>query len=192
MEIGKKVEPAIQIQNVVASASLKHGMDITAINEVVPNTEYNPDKFPGLIFRLKKPKTSSLLFQSGKMVCTGGKSEKDAARAIKKIVRELKKQGFVIKGKPMIEIQNIVASADLRGPINLVDFYMKAGRAARVMYEPEQFPGLIYRMEDPHTVLLLFSSGKAVCTGAKKESDVFAAIKKIQKELQRHEAITYT
>jgi transcription initiation factor TFIID TATA-box-binding protein len=187
----KHVQPTVQIQNVVASASLKHGIDIQAISEAFPDTEYNPEKFPGLIFRLKRPKTSSLLFRTGKIVCTGGKSEKEAVRAIRKIVRELGKQGIVIKGSPTIEIQNIVASADLGGNIGLLDLYVESGSGAKVMYEPEQFPGLIYRMRDPKVVLLLFSSGKAVCTGAKNEGDVYRAVEKISQRLQEDDLIAY-
>ena len=186
-----RVEPTVQIVNVVASGTLEHGIDIKAVNELFPETEYEPKKFPGLIFRLGRPKTSSLLFTSGKIICTGGKSEKEAQRAIRKVVAMLRKQGIVIKGRPTIKIQNVVASVDLGGGISLLDLYMKAGRGGSAMYEPEQFPGLIYRMKEPSVVLLLFSTGKAVCTGAKKEEDVYRAAEKIGRILEKHNVITY-
>jgi transcription initiation factor TFIID TATA-box-binding protein len=184
--------PIIQIVNVVASASLKHGIDIYAACKVLPRSKYDRDKFPGLIFRMKKPKASFLLFSSGNMVSTGAKSEKNVTRAINKIIRMLKKEGIIIRGKPKITIQNIVATGDLRGRIDLPTLYMLSGvRGGNVMYEPEMFPGLIYRMQEPSVVLLIFSSGKTVCTGAKNETDVYQAMDKISQILIKHEVITY-
>lgn len=162
-----------------------------AVNELFPETEYDPKKFPRLVFRLERPKTSSLLFTSGKIICTGGKSEKEAQRAIRKVAAMLRKQGIVIKGRPTIKIQNVVASVDLGGSISLLDLYMKAGRGGSAMYEPEQFPGLIYRMKEPSVVLLLFSTGKAVCTGAEKEEDVYQAAEKMSQILEKHSVIIY-
>lgn len=142
----------------------------------VPNVEYDPDQFPGLIFRLESPKVTSLIFKSGKMVVTGAKSTEELIKAVKRIIKTLKKHGIDIIGKPKIQIQNIVASANLHVNVNL-------DKAAFVlennMYEPEQFPGLIYRMDDPKVVLLIFSSGKMVITGAKREEEVYTAVKKI-------------
>jgi len=188
----KRAKPDVQIVNVVASGSLEHGIDLRAVNKIFPETEYDPKKFPGLVFRLKKPKTSSLLFSSGKIICTGGRSEKQAASAIRKVIRMLKKQGIVIKGNLTIKIQNIVASLDLGGSISLLDLYMESGRGGGAMYEPDQFPGLIYRMKEPSVVLLLFSTGKAVCTGAKNEEDVYHATEKISQILEKHNVITYS
>jgi len=166
----------INIQNVVASGSLNQKFNLLDIQKVFVTTEYNPKRFPGLVFRLKRPKTSTLIFNSGKMVCTGAKSAKMAKSAIRKVVRELKKAGIIILGKPQITIQNIVASGNLKGN---VDLEMAADLLDNVMYEPEQFPGLIYRMRDPKVVLLIFASGKIVCTGAKSESMVQEAVQKL-------------
>jgi len=166
----------INVVNVVASASLDQKIDLLAILKVFRNVEYRPKQFPGLVFRLKRPKTATLIFGSGKMVCTGAKSEKMARRAVHKVVRELKNNGIIILGKPTITIQNMVASANLHGSI---DLETAADILDNVMYEPEQFPGLIYRMKDPKTVLLLFASGKLVCTGAKSEEMVYESIVKI-------------
>ena len=190
----KKVpERTIKIENVVASASLEHEVDIRAIAKVFPLAEYRPEVFPGLVFRLKRPKTATLIFESGKMVCTGGKSERDTLRAINRIVRMLKEKGIIIRGRPKIEIQNIVASANLHGLVDLVGFYEKGGkqRDSSVMYEPEQFPGLIYRIENPRSVLLIFSSGKLVCTGTKRETDVYRAVDKTIQKLEESGVITY-
>jgi transcription initiation factor TFIID TATA-box-binding protein len=153
-----------------------------------PGVEYRPEQFPGLVFRLKRPKTATLIFNSGKMVCTGAKSEKEARRAVKKVIKELKKSGIIIIGKPELKIQNIVASANLSG---LIDLERSAYSLGRTMYEPEQFPGLIYRMDEPKVVILLFASGKLVCTGAKKEEDVYEAVTKLHKKLEEEDLIYY-
>jgi len=179
---------SISIENVVASASLDQKIDLLAIMKVFRNVEYRPKQFPGLVFRLKRPKTATLIFGSGKMVCTGAKSEKMAKRAVNKVVRELKNNGIIILGKPTITIQNIVASANLHGKI---DLETAADIMENVMYEPEQFPGLIYRMSDPKVVMLLFASGKLVCTGAKHEDMVKEAVEKLHEILQDYDLIYY-
>lgn len=167
----------VEIQNVVATASLNQEIDLLAIVKNFMNVEYRPKKFPGLVFRLKRPKTATLIFTTGKMVCTGAKSEKIAGTAVRKVVRELKNAGFIITGRPVIIIQNIVASADVGGQVDLEEASYVLDN---IMYEPEQFPGAVYRMKEPKVVILIFSSGKLVITGAKKEEQVYEAVEKIK------------
>ena len=181
-------EDSIRIENVVASVTLNQRFDLNAIVKSNPGVEYRPENFPGLVFRLKKPKTAILIFSTGKMVCTGAKSEKEAKRAVKKVVNELKNSGIIIPGKPEIKVVNMVASANLLGRIELEEATYTLGRT---MYEPEQFPGLIYRMDEPKVVILLFASGKIVCTGATKEEDVYKAVAKLHKNLKEKELIYY-
>jgi len=179
----------INIENVVATGALHQNIDLNSIIRAFPGVEYRPEQFPGLVFRMQKPiKATTLIFSSGKMVCTGSKSERQAHKAVMKLVDELNRGGIVILGKPEIQIQNIVASAGLGGYIDLekVTYSLK-----RTMYEPEQFPGLIYRMDDPKVVILIFTSGKLVCTGAKKETEVHRAISKLQETLEEKTLITY-
>ena len=178
----------INIENVVASATLHQNIDLNSIVRVFPGVEYRPEQFPGLVYRLKKPKTATLIFSSGKMVCTGAKSEKQARKAVLKVVDELKRNGIVILGKPEIQIQNIVAAAGLGGYIDLEKTTYSLKHA---MYEPEQFPGLIYRMDDPKVVIPVFTSGKLVCTGAKKEGEVHRAVAKLRETLEEKILITY-
>jgi len=187
-----RAEMAVDIVNVVASAGLEHGIDLNALVEAFPTAEYRPEQFPGVIFRLKSPKTATLIFGSGKMVCTGARSEKEARQALLKVVRRLKEAGIVIMGGPEIKIQNVVASANLTGWIDLMGLYeIEKGMRGRILYEPEQFPGLIYRMEDPKVVILLFASGKLVCTGARKEEEVYVAVERLHKRLEELEQIHY-
>ena len=183
-----KVKATISIENVVASATLNQKVDLNAVVKGYPGVEYRPEQFPGLVFRLKRPKTATLIFSSGKMVCTGAKSEKEAKRAVMKVVKELKKGGIIIISKPELKIQNIVASAGLGGMIDLEKAAYSLGHS---MYEPEQFPGLIYRMADPKVVILLFASGKLVCTGAKKEEDAYVAVEKLHTLLEETSLIFY-
>ncbi|MDH4215097.1 MAG: TATA-box-binding protein, partial [Candidatus Thorarchaeota archaeon] len=109
------------------------------------------------------------------MVCTGAKSEKEARRAVHKIVKLVNEAGINMSRRPIITVQNIVASANLGAELNLE---LAAMRLENTLYEPEQFPGLIYRMRDPKVVILLFGSGKLVITGAKFEPQIQEAAEK--------------
>lgn len=174
---------AVKIENVVVVASFPQKLDLLTIASGFRNIEYRPDVFPGLVFRLKRPKTATLIFSSGKMVCTGAKNEKEAISAVRKVARELKKGGITISDKPEIQVTNIVASANLGGYIDL-DELASQRVGGRILYEPEQFPALIYRWENPKVVFLVFSTGKIVCTGAKKEVEVYEAVERFQSMLE--------
>jgi transcription initiation factor TFIID TATA-box-binding protein len=183
-----KTKAVISIENVVASATLNQKVDLNAVVKGYPGVEYRPEQFPGLVFRLKRPKTATLIFSSGKMVCTGAKSEKEARRAVMKVVKELKTGGIIIISKPELKIQNIVASVSLGGK---VDLEQAVSKLVKTMYEPEQFPGLIYRMDEPKVVILIFASGKLVCTGAKREQDVYDAVQKLHIILEQQQLLFY-
>jgi transcription initiation factor TFIID TATA-box-binding protein len=183
-----KTKAIINIQNVVAAAALNQKVDLNAVVKSFPGVEYRPEQFPGLVFRLKKPKTATLIFSSGKMVCTGAKSEKEARRAVMTVVKELKKGGIIIISKPDLKVVNMVASASLGGR---VDLELAVSKLVKTMYEPEQFPGLIYRMDEPKVVILIFASGNLVCTGAKKEQDVYDAVHKLHESLEEQNLIFY-
>ena len=181
-------ETFITIVNVVGNAKLNQRIDLNAVVKGNPGVEYRPKQFPGLVFRLKRPKTATLIFNSGKMVCTGAKSAKESKRAVMNVIKELKKSGIIIVGKPEFKIVNIVASASVGGRVDLEKCVITL---KRTMYEPEQFPGLIYRMDVPKVVILIFASGKLVITGAKMEQDVYEAYNKLHKTLEENELIFY-
>tara|TARA_B100001750_G_scaffold227063_1_gene220370 strand:- start:1285 stop:1884 length:600 start_codon:yes stop_codon:yes gene_type:complete len=183
-----QTKPIVSIENVVASATVDQKMDLNAITKNFPDVEYHPDQFPGLVFRIKSPKTATLIFTSGKMVCTGAKSEQMSRNAVKTVVTKLRQGGIKVKKDAVVTIQNIVASINLGGRIHLEQ---AARTLPRSMYEPEQFPGLIHRMLDPKTVILLFSSGKLVCTGAKKEDDVYRSVNNLHASLEEKELMKY-
>jgi transcription initiation factor TFIID TATA-box-binding protein len=183
-----QTEAIIKIQNVVSAATLNQKVDLNAIVKGYPGVEYRPEQFPGLVFKLKRPKTATLIFNSGKMVCTGAKSEKESRRAVMTVVKELKKGGIIIIGKPDLKVVNIVASVRLGGKVDLEKAVTTLGKT---MYEPEQFPGLIYRMDEPKVVILIFASGNLVCTGGKKEQDVYDAVHKLHRILEEQQLIFY-
>ncbi len=174
----------VRIENVVASTSLGESLDLQRVAPRMEGAEYEPSAFPGLIYRLKEPKTAVLLFRSGKVVCTGGKSRTEVEESIRRISALLKKAGQKVLAHPKIEIQNIVATSDLGAELNLTAVAVAFG-LDRVEYEPEQFPGLVVRLDSPRTVILLFGSGKLVCTGARRPSDIGLAVEHVRSELER-------
>ncbi len=183
-----QTKPVIKIENVVATASVGQTMDLRDIQEKFPGTEYHPERFPGLVFRLAVPKTATLIFRTGKMVCTGSKSKEMAAEAVDTVVKKLRKGGIDIRNDATVTVQNIVAAINLGGRIHLE----KAARTLpRSMYEPEQFPGVIHRVVDPKTVILVFASGKLVCAGAKKEEDVFRSVHNLHALLEEKGLMIY-
>ncbi len=183
-----QTKPLVDIVNVVASATIDQKLDLNEITKKFPDVEYHPEQFPGAVFRLKTPKTATLLFTSGKMVCTGSKSEEMAVKAVNTVVQKLRKGGIKIKKNAVVTVQNIVSSINLGGKVHLE----KAARTLpRSMYEPEQFPGLIHRMLDPKTVILVFSSGKLVCTGGKTEKDVYRSVNLLHSLLEEKDLMIY-
>lgn len=164
------------LQNIVATVNLDCRLDLKTIALHARNAEYNPKRFAAVIMRIREPKTTALIFASGKMVVTGAKSEDDSKLASRKYARIIQKLGFNAKFTDF-KIQNIVGSCDIRFPIRL------EGLASRhhmfSSYEPELFPGLIYRMMKPKIVLLIFVSGKIVLTGAKIREEIYQAFELI-------------
>ena len=178
----QKVKTEIIIENVVATSKIGQDLDLKKIIKKIPNASYNSKKFPGAIIQLESPRATILLFRTGSIVCTGTKSEKKAKNALYFFIDMLEKSGIeIVQGLSKIKIENIVSSGNLGNQIHLE----KAARILpRSMYEPEQFPGIIHRLYYPKTVLLLFASGKFVCTGAKITSDIELSVHTIHSTLE--------
>ncbi len=174
----------IKVVNIVISTSLKQDIPLEKMAATLSNTEYNPEQFPGLVIRIKEPKTSALIFSSGRIVCTGARSLDKVEESIKKIIKSLEKIGIKITIKPEIIVQNIVASGSVGMDLNLNTLAMKLRNTE---YEPEQFPGLVYKLIDPEVkaTFLLFSNGKVVCTGTKSEAEVNKALDKLIENLKK-------
>lgn len=164
------------LQNVVSTVNLGCKLDLKVIALQARNSEYNPKRFAAVIMRIREPKTTALIFSSGKMVCTGAKSEEQSKIAARKYARIIQKLGYQAQFKDF-KIQNIVGSVDVKFPIRLEGLAFAHGHFSS--YEPEIFPGLIYRMGSPKIVLLIFVSGKVVLTGAKNRKDIYEAFENI-------------
>ncbi|KYN37846.1 TATA-box-binding protein [Trachymyrmex septentrionalis] len=165
-----------QLQNIVSTVNLNCKLDLKKIALHARNAEYNPKRFAAVIMRIREPRTTALIFSSGKMVCTGAKSEADSRLAARKYARIIQKLGFPAKFLDF-KIQNMVGSCDVKFPIRLEGLVLSHGQFSS--YEPELFPGLIYRMVKPRIVLLIFVSGKVVLTGAKVRREIYEAFDNI-------------
>jgi len=165
----------------VITVEFSDKIDLNLLLKKLENGEYVPDQFPGLVYRMKKPRVSFLIFSSGKMNCTGATSLEEAKNGIEKMLKIFKQIGVKVH-KPKIEIQNIVASANLNEKLNLDTIAFNLENSE---YEPEQFPGLVYRMTEPKVAFLLFGSGRIVCTGARNEKQVGEAINYLIKKLKK-------
>ena len=174
--------PKIEVENIVASTAFADKLDLDMIAQELEGAEYEPEQFPGLVYRLKEPKTATLLFRSGKANCTGAKTIEDVKRTVEIIKKKLGDLGIEVYENPEIVIQNIVAISDLETELNLNDVAMGLG-LENVEYEPEHFQGLVYRLKEPRVAMLLFGSGKIVCTGARRIEDVSRAVEKLAEEL---------
>lgn len=172
----------IKVVNIVVSANLGHEIPLEKMAATLSNTEYNPEQFPGLVIRIKEPKTSALIFSSGKIVCTGARTMENVYASIRKIIKSLEKINVKIKAEPEVKIQNIVAAGSVGMDLNLNILAMKLENTE---YEPEQFPGLVYKLPDLKATFLLFSNGKVVCTGTKSEEEVNRALDKLIENLKK-------
>ncbi|KAK3799200.1 hypothetical protein RRG08_054329 [Elysia crispata] len=171
---GSGIRP--QLQNIVCTVTLDCPLELKNIALHARNAEYNPKRFAAVIMRIRDPRTTALIFSSGKMVCTGAKSENEAKLAARKYARIVQKLGFPAKFLDF-KIQNMVGSCDVKFPIRLEGLVLTHSQFSS--YEPELFPGLIYRMVKPRIVLLIFVSGKVVLTGAKVRSEIYEAFENI-------------
>ncbi len=171
----------VEVVNIVVSSSLEQDVPLEKMAATLSNTEYNPEQFPGLVFRIDDPDTSALIFSSGKIVCTGADTMEEVDRSIDKIVEGLEKIGVKVDIKPEIHVQNIVASGNIGMDLNLNTLAMKL---INTEYEPEQFPGLVFKLRKAKATFLLFSNGKIVCTGTKSEDQVHEAVDMLIEELQ--------
>ena len=171
----------LKVQNIVATTSLNVPVSLTKLARSQSNTEYNPETFPGLVLRVKKPKSAVLVFSSGNLVCTGTKSIGQVKQVIDSVIKQLRKINVRVKEKPRINVQNIVASGSINLMLNL---NMLALELENTEYEPEQFPGLVYKLVEPTATFLLFTNGKLVCTGTKNRQQLEESMRQLQKNVK--------
>jgi transcription initiation factor TFIID TATA-box-binding protein len=171
----------VNVENVVAFSSLGKDVSLQQLVEELEGAEYEPEQFPGLVYRIKNPRAASLIFSSGKIVCTGAKSIELAKVAMRKVVDDMRALGIKLPTKFDIKVENIVASSKIDAQLNLEEIAVSLENAE---YEPEQFPGLVYRIREPRVAFLLFSSGKIICTGSQSLADVHKALVKLKEKLK--------
>jgi len=177
-----KKESEYKIQNIVATTSLEKPVPLTKLARTQPNTEYNPETFPGLVLRIKEPKSAVLVFSSGNLVCTGTKSLPQVRLVIDEVIKQLRKVNVDVTIKPKITVQNIVASGTINLQLNLNYLALEMENTE---YEPEQFPGLVYKLENPNSTFLLFSNGKLVCTGTKNKQQLEESMGRLLKNVKQ-------
>ena len=176
-------EVKTQVQNIVLSVAYEGvEFDLEKMARSLEGARYDPEVFPGIAYKSVDPPASFLIFASGKMNCVGARSMNDAKLAIKKLTKKLRKAGIHVKSEPKVQIQNIVASFDFGREFDLERI---ARSFENTEYEPEVFPGLVFRLDEPKVVVLLFVSGKGVCAGARNMTDIKKAAQKIMKILKR-------
>jgi transcription initiation factor TFIID TATA-box-binding protein len=176
-----KNDSSLKVQNIVATTALEKEVSLTKLARMQPNTEYNPDTFPGLVLRIAKPKSAVLVFSSGNLVCTGTKSIAQVKEVVQQVIKKLKKIGVNVTIKPKITVQNIVASGAINLDLNLNTLALELENTE---YEPEQFPGLVYKLDEPTATFLLFSNGKLVCTGTKNKAQLDDSIVQLNKNVR--------
>jgi transcription initiation factor TFIID TATA-box-binding protein len=173
-----------KIQNIVLSVTYEDTeFNLEKVARSLDGAIYNPRRFPGVVYKSVHPSPSFLIFSTGKMICAGARSTKDANQAIRKLTRKLREAHIKVKTEPKVKVQNIVASVNFGRKFDLERI---ARNFENTEYEPEVFPGLVFRLEVPKAVFLLFVSGKCVCAGAKSMKDVKSAAQKTSKILRRH------
>ena len=166
-----KTYDSLKIENIVAYGVIADEINLAEIAEKIDGCELNTKRFPGAVYRIDDPRMASLIFSSGKVVLTGIRNESALQDGLEIILKSLKEAGVKTLDVPKVAVTNIVCSYDIGKFINLNRVVATLSLEA-IEYEPEQFPGLVYRIKDPKIVALLFSSGKIILTGGKNLDDV--------------------
>ena len=178
----KKYE-SLKIENIVASGVIADSIDLVEFSNKVENCELNKKRFPGAVYRIKDPKIAALIFSTGKIVITGIRNNKALTDGLAIIMKSVKEAGVDTHKEPKVAITNMVCSYDLGKYINLNKVVVTLN-VENIEYEPEQFPGLVYRIKDPKIVVLIFSSGKIILTGGKNLEDVKKGLDVLEQKLE--------
>ena len=171
------------VSNLVVSADIKVKIPLERLVIEFPNVEYNPDQFPGAIWRLEDPPSTMLIFNSGKVIITGSKSFDQARKSVEELRKYLKKINVDTPKDYELVVQNIVINGSFE--YSNIDLTKMVLELDFVQYDPEQFPGAIvkYPPIEGNTTFLVFRTGKFVCTGAKSIEDAEAVIKDFEKKI---------
>ena len=181
--MAEKGYESLKVENIVASGVIADSIDLELVSGKIKNCELNTKRFPGAVYRIEKPKIASLIFSSGKVVLTGIRTNPDLHAGLDIIMKSLKDAGVDTYDEPQVAVTNIVCSYDMGRYINLNKVVITLN-LENIEYEPEQFPGLVYRIEDPKIVALLFSSGKIILTGGKNIEDIKRGLDFLEQRLE--------
>jgi len=183
ISMDEKGYESLKIENIVASGVIADAIDLENVSDKIKNCELNTKRFPGAVYRIEKPKIASLIFSSGKVVLTGIRNKQDLHDGLDIIMQSLRDAGVDTYDEPQVAVTNIVCSYDMGRYINLNKVVITLN-LENIEYEPEQFPGLVYRIEDPKIVALLFSSGKIILTGGKNIEDIKRGLDFLEQRLE--------
>jgi len=183
ISMAEKGYESLKVENIVASGVIAGSIDLEMVSDKIKNCELNTKRFPGAVYRIEKPKIASLIFSSGKVVLTGIRNNQDLHDGLELIMQSLRDAGVDTYDEPQVAVTNIVCSYDMGRYINLNKVVITLN-LENIEYEPEQFPGLVYRIEDPKIVALLFSSGKIILTGGKNIEDIKRGLDFLEQRLE--------
>ncbi|MDD1702055.1 MAG: TATA-box-binding protein [Methanoregula sp.] len=178
-----KTYESLKIENIVASGVIAESIDLVELSGKVKNCELNKKRFPGAVYRIADPKIACLIFSSGKIVLTGIRNDKGLKDGLAVIIKSLNEAGVETLKVPRVAITNMVCSYNLGKYINLNKVTVTLN-VENIEYEPEQFPGLVYRIKDPKIVVLIFSSGKLILTGGKNLEDIKKGLDVLEQKLE--------
>jgi transcription initiation factor TFIID TATA-box-binding protein len=174
--------------NIVGLVKIADELDLKKLYIELENTSYEPEQFSGLIYRTENPDGTVTLFTSGKLLCTGTSNTKILKKIISNLVNKLKFLDIPVYDNYKVQIKNMVFTKNLKRTINLAKVALSFG-LENVNYEPEDFPGLIYKTTEPKATFLLFESGKIICTGAESNTDAELAYEKLERKLKHNKII---
>ncbi|MFC6755868.1 MULTISPECIES: hypothetical protein [Haloarcula] len=175
-------EMGIEIVNVSATFEIEGEFDRASLHEDLPNTEYDPEKHRSLIYR--GDAAMVLLPPSGRVSIVRATTPDEIQAGVEEFISELRELG-IERNHSNIQIENVVGTANLNQELDLSTVMVSLG-FENAEYEPEQFPGVIYRIPDG-AVVLIFSSGKIVITKAETYDDVVNGYENTREVLQTSE-----
>jgi transcription initiation factor TFIID TATA-box-binding protein len=170
----------VQVENIVVAFSIASSLDLQKLAGILPDAKYNPAEVPALVLQFVKPRSIATLFPTGNVVVTGPRSMTDVSDVLKMVQDRLSVVGVQMQTSPEVKVQNVTASTDLARPLDM-RFLVKS--LQHVEYDAKVFPGVVYKGDDPNTVILLFDSGKIICNGASINTVTVALEKMLEKLL---------
>lgn len=175
---------SLEIQNVVGTASIDAEIALKEVALDLKGAEYDHESFPGIVYSTNDGSATSLIYRSGKITTTGAQSVTGVEEATYDTIDALSQLGIDVgnDSRPNVTVQNVVSDTDLGEPLNLEAIAIGFG-LENIEYEPEQFPGLLYRLDDPPVMFLLFGTGKLVIVGAETLADAKQGLEVITSQL---------